>query len=97
MQDSPSRRRFLLDGVNGLSAAWVAQHWPVALAAAQHAHNSAQSAIPPRFEFFTPDLAEEVDAVSARIIPTDQTPARSGAFAIEEVGEEAVMQGKHGA
>ena len=74
MQDSPSRRRFLLDGVNGLSAAWVAQHWPVALAAAQHAHNSAQSAIPPRFEFFTPGLAEEVDAVSARIIPTDQTP-----------------------
>lgn len=45
-----------------------------ALAAAQHAHNSAQSAAPPTFEFFTPDLAKEVDAVAARIIPTDQTP-----------------------
>jgi len=69
-----SRRQFLLDSATGLSATWVAAHWPAALAAAQHAHNSAQLAAPPRFEFFTPDLAKEVDAVVARIIPTDQTP-----------------------
>src|SRR5262249_49418396 len=74
MQEPLSRRLFLLHSISGISAAWVATNWPAALAAAQHAHNSARSAVPPRFEFFTPDLAMEVDAVTARIIPTDQTP-----------------------
>ena len=74
MQDPLSRRLFLLHSISGISAAWVVTNWPAALAAAQHAHNSAQSALPPRFEFFTQDLATEVDAVTARIIPTDQTP-----------------------
>jgi gluconate 2-dehydrogenase subunit 3-like protein len=69
-----SRRRFLLNSLSSLSATWVATHWPAALGAAQHAHNSAQSATPPKFEFFTPELAAEVDAIVARIIPTDETP-----------------------
>jgi gluconate 2-dehydrogenase gamma chain len=69
-----SRRRFLLNSLSSLSATWVATHWPAALAAAQHAHNSAQSAAPSKFEFFTPELAAEVDAIVARIIPTDETP-----------------------
>lgn len=74
MQDALSRRLFLFHSASCVSATWVTTHWPAALAAAQHAHNSAQSAAPPTFEFFTPDLAKEVDAVAARIIPTDQTP-----------------------
>jgi gluconate 2-dehydrogenase gamma chain len=74
MQDFLSRRAFLVHGVSGVSAAWVAAHWPAALGAAQHAHNSTQAAVPPGFEFFTPDLATEVAAVAARIIPTDDTP-----------------------
>jgi gluconate 2-dehydrogenase gamma chain len=74
MQDALSRRLFLFHSASCVSATWVATHWPAALAAAQHAHNSAQSAAPPTFEFFTPDLAKEVDAVAPRIIPTDQTP-----------------------
>jgi gluconate 2-dehydrogenase gamma chain len=68
-----SRRRFLLGSLSGLSATWVATCWPAALAAAQHAHTSAQATTPPRFEFFTPELAAEVDAIVARIIPTDAT------------------------
>jgi gluconate 2-dehydrogenase gamma chain len=72
--DALSRRRFLLQSLSSISATWVATHWPAARAAAQHAHNSAQSATPGRFEFFSQDLAAEVDAVAARIIPTDQTP-----------------------
>jgi len=74
MQDALSRRRFLLHSVGGISATWVATHWPAALAAAQHAHSSAQSAAPTRFDFFTPDMAAEIDAVAARIIPTNETP-----------------------
>lgn len=74
MQDALSRRTFLSHSVSYISASWVAAHWPDALAAAQHAHNSAQSAASPRFEFFTPDMGHEVDAVAARIVPTDETP-----------------------
>jgi len=74
VKDSFSRRRFLFDSVNGISAAWLAQHWAAALAAAQHAHKLALTAAPTTFEFFTPDQAAEVDAVAARIIPTDVTP-----------------------
>lgn len=69
-----ARRQFLRSGLSSLSAAWVATHWPAALAAAQHAHHSVQSATPPKFEVFTPEMAVEVDAIVARIIPTDETP-----------------------
>jgi len=69
-----SRRRFLLNSLSSLTTTWVATHWPAALAAAQHAHDSAQSATPTKFGFFTPELAAEVDAIVARIIPTDETP-----------------------
>jgi gluconate 2-dehydrogenase gamma chain len=69
-----SRRRFLVNSLSSIPATWVAAHWPAALAAAQHAHNSAQSATAPKFEFFTAELAAEVEAMVARIIPTDETP-----------------------
>jgi gluconate 2-dehydrogenase gamma chain len=74
MKDPLSRRRFLLDSLSGVSAAWVTTHWPAVLAAADHAHAAARSATPPKFEFFTPEQAAEIDAITARIIPTDETP-----------------------
>jgi hypothetical protein len=74
IQAALSRRRFLSHGIGGISATWIAAHWPAALAAAQHAHNSAQSATPPKFEFFTPEQAAEIETMVARIIPTDATP-----------------------
>jgi len=74
MDSSFSRRRFLAQGASGLSAAWISVHWPALLAAADHAHHAAEAAIPPKFEFFTPEEANEIDAITARIIPTDDTP-----------------------
>jgi hypothetical protein len=74
MKDPVSRRRFLLHSFTSASAAWVTAHWPAALAAANHAHAAAHSATPPKFEFFTPEQAAEIDAITARIIPTDETP-----------------------
>jgi gluconate 2-dehydrogenase gamma chain len=74
MNNSLSRRRFLSHGISGLSSAWITAHWPAVLAAADHAHRAAQSATPPKFEFFSPEQAVEIDAMSARIIPTDGTP-----------------------
>lgn len=74
MNNSLSRRRFLSHGISGLSSAWVTAHWPAVLSAADHAHRAAQSAAPPKFEFFSTEQAAEIDAVAARIIPTDGTP-----------------------
>lgn len=74
MDNSLSRRRFLSHGLTGLSSAWLATHWPAVVAAADHAHRAAQSATPPKFEFFSPEQAIEIDAISARIIPTDDLP-----------------------
>ena len=70
-----SRRRFLSQAGRGVSAAWAAAHWPQMLAAATHARQAAaQSQSAHKFEFFTPEEAIEVEAISARIIPTDDTP-----------------------
>jgi Gluconate 2-dehydrogenase subunit 3 len=69
-----SRRRFLSQAGIGVSAAWVSAHWPEMVAAATHAHQAAQSGAANKFEFFTPAEAAEIDALSARIIPTDDTP-----------------------
>ncbi len=74
MNNSLSRRRFLSHSISGLSSAWITTHWPSVLSAADHAHRAAQSAIPPKFEFFSPEQAAEIDAIAARIIPTDDMP-----------------------
>jgi len=74
MTNELSRRNFLLQAGTGLSTAWVAANWPALLAASTHAHRAAQSAAPPKLEFFTPEQAAEIDAITARIIPTDDTP-----------------------
>jgi len=44
------------------------------LSAASYAREAAQSATPAKFEFFSAEQAAEVDAISARIIPTTDTP-----------------------
>jgi len=74
MTNELSRRAFLSRAGAGLSAAWVYANWPALLAAADHARHAARSATPPKFEFFSPDQAVEIEAIAARIIPTDDTP-----------------------
>ena len=74
MDASVSRRRFLAQGAGGLSAVWVSAHWPALLAAATHARQAVQSATPAKFEFFGADEAKEIDAITSRIIPSDETP-----------------------
>src|ERR1700736_6601624 len=69
-----SRRRFLSQAGIGVSAAWVSAHWSEMLSAATHARQAMQSGAAYKFEFFTPAEATEIDALSARIIPTDDTP-----------------------
>ena len=69
-----NRRHFLLRAGTGFSAAWISANWPALLSAATHGHNAAKTATPPKFEFFTPEEAAEIEAITARLIPTDDTP-----------------------
>ena len=74
MDQSLSRRRFLAQGAGGLSAVWLSAHWPALLAAATHARQAVQSATPAKFQFFGANEAKEIDAITSRIIPSDETP-----------------------
>lgn len=57
-----------------MSSAWLTLHWPSVLAAQDHAHRAAESPVPVPLQFFSADQAAEIEAVSAQIIPTDDTP-----------------------
>jgi gluconate 2-dehydrogenase gamma chain len=74
MESNLSRRGFLSHSLTGLSVAWVSAHWPAMLSAAAHARQAVKSAAPTKFEFFSPEQAVEIDAISSRIIPTTDTP-----------------------
>jgi gluconate 2-dehydrogenase gamma chain len=73
MKNNLSRRNFLSQGCSSLSAVWVSAHFPVLLSAARHARESARSATP-KLTFFTSEQVIEIDAITSRIIPTDDTP-----------------------
>jgi len=73
MTNDLSRRNFLELGGSAVSAVWLSAHWPALLSAAKHARESVQSPAAPKLEFFTPEQAAEIDAITARIIPTDET------------------------
>jgi len=73
MNNPFSRRRFLVDSATGLTSLWMATHWPGIISAQAHAKH-ADSSESPRFEFFSPEQAVEVEAMCAQIIPTDDTP-----------------------
>ena len=74
MIENLSRRDFLSRGGAAVSAVWLSAHWPAIVAASEHAHQASKSSSPPKFQFFTPEEAAEIDAISARIIPSDETP-----------------------
>ena len=77
-----SRRQFLLGSLSGMSSAWVALRWPAILAAQEHAQRAAESGQPAQFEFFSPQEAAEIEAVTAQIIPTDDAPGAREAHVV---------------
>lgn len=94
MNESVSRRSFLSRGVAGLSTVWASAHWPALLAAATHAHQAAKSATPPKFEFFSANEAKEIDAITSRIIPTDDTPGAHEAGVVYFIDRGLITFGK---
>jgi Gluconate 2-dehydrogenase subunit 3 len=69
-----SRREFFTQAGTGLTAVWLSTHWPGLLAAATHARHAAKSSPPPSFQFFSAGEGREIEAITARIIPSDSTP-----------------------
>src|SRR5947209_808138 len=72
--EASSRRQFLISSACGVSATWVALHWPAILSAHHHAQAAAASQEPTALQFLSAEQATEVEAMSAQIIPTDDTP-----------------------
>jgi gluconate 2-dehydrogenase gamma chain len=72
-----ARRDFLLHLGGVAGTAWINAQLPAMVAAAQHAHQAAASK--PTFEVLSPEQAREVQAIAARIIPTDELPGATEA------------------
>lgn len=66
------RRDFLRTGASGLGGAWLALHLPAIDATASAARAALAEGRP--FAVLTPEEARELEAVAARIIPSDGTP-----------------------
>lgn len=74
MMNDLNRRDFLLRSCSSLTAIWVSSHWPSLCSAATHARLAVQAPETAKLSFFTPAQAVEIDAITARIIPTTDTP-----------------------
>jgi gluconate 2-dehydrogenase gamma chain len=77
-----SRRTFLAGVGGSIAAAWLAAETHDLLAAGTHA--AAAGARQPRapFQVLTPDQAEDIEAFTAQIIPTDETPGAREAHVV---------------
>jgi gluconate 2-dehydrogenase gamma chain len=71
------RRDFLLHLGGIAGTAWISAQWPAMIAAAQHAQQAAASK--QSFEVLTSEQARDVQAIAARIIPTDELPGATEA------------------
>ena len=77
-----SRRRFLIGSGTGIGTAWMTLQWPAILAAQEHAHRAAEPGQQMRFGFFTPEQAHEIEAITAQIIPSDDSPGAREAHVV---------------
>jgi gluconate 2-dehydrogenase gamma chain len=65
------RRQFLLHATTGLVASWIATHWRELDAASAYAATLSPDA---PYQSLSPAEVRELDAITARIVPTDDTP-----------------------
>jgi gluconate 2-dehydrogenase gamma chain len=77
-----SRRSFLVNSLAGLNAAWVAANYPGILAAQEFVHQATRKGELPHLAVFTEAQAEEIEAITAQIIPTDDTPGAREAHCV---------------
>jgi len=76
------RREFVVDLAGAAAGAWLAGHLSELRATAAYAASVAPQAA---WEFFTPEEAREFEAISAQIVPTDDTPGAREAHVVRFV------------
>jgi gluconate 2-dehydrogenase gamma chain len=69
-----SRRAFLSKSASGIGAAWLAANHGAIAAAQEFVRTAAAAGLPHVYAFFTTEEAAEIEAMTAEIIPTDDTP-----------------------
>ena len=77
-----SRRSFLVESFTGLNAAWVAANYPGILAAQNYVRKATDAGQLPRLAVFSEAQATEIEAMTAQIIPTDETPGAREAHCV---------------
>jgi gluconate 2-dehydrogenase gamma chain len=83
MPESEVNRREFVFGLAGAAAsAWLATHLPELRATAAYAASVAPEQ---PYEFFTDEQARDFDAISAQIVPTDDTPGAREAHVVRFV------------
>jgi gluconate 2-dehydrogenase gamma chain len=75
-----SRRSFLISSGSTLTGAWLAANWPVIVKAGEESHHGAVTA-PDTFSFLQPMEIADVDAITAQIVPSGETPGAREAHA----------------
>jgi len=81
MPDS-SRRTFLASVGGSIAAVWLAAETRDLLAAGARAAHAAAQVPQPAWRFLTAEQAADLDAMSAQIIPTDETPGAREAHVV---------------
>jgi gluconate 2-dehydrogenase gamma chain len=69
-----SRRQFIAATGGTLASIWLAAEAQELIAAGAHAARAARQVPAPPFQVLTADQAADLEAATARIIPTDETP-----------------------
>jgi len=77
-----SRRGFIAAAGGALAAAWLTADAPKLLAAAAHATRAARARPPAPFQFLTPDQAEDLDAATSQLMPSDDLPGAREAHVV---------------
>jgi gluconate 2-dehydrogenase gamma chain len=77
-----SRRSFLIASASGVSAAWISANYSGILAAQEHVSLAAKAGTLPQLAFFNDAQAAEIEAMTAQIIPTDESPGAREAHCV---------------
>jgi gluconate 2-dehydrogenase gamma chain len=75
MSANPVTRRGFLGAVSvGVGGAWITGHWPSVAEAASHAAGAVAAPGTVRFRSLSPEEATEIEAMTIRILPSDDGP-----------------------
>lgn len=80
--DDFSRRGFIATAGGALATAWLSVDATALTDTAAYAARAAAQNPPPPLQFFTPEEAADLDAMTALIIPSDDTPGAREAHAV---------------